>query len=179
MHETRNNGGIMTTSTFESSRGAGHYGPDRSAWYDERRKRWYHLLPAKESVQIELEDVGDTGWWKRVLTTLFAQNGQQQLRFVAREQPGSAAEGSATPRPVAVGSTFASPRWVADAPPEPEWAPGMTAGLAELREDLEGAGWLPEGRGSEPWSYRYVRPEVDWSREYTGPAEGSGSAGGR
>lgn len=160
----------MSASTFESSRGAGHYGPDRSAWYDDRRKRWYHLLPEEESVQVELEDVGDTAWWKRILTTLFAQNGQQQLRFVARPSSSSTTEGSTTPRPVAVGSTFASPRWVADTPPEAEWAPGMTAGLAELRGDLEAAGWLPQGRGPEPWSYRYVRPEVDWSREYTVPA---------
>jgi hypothetical protein len=163
----------MTTSTFESTRGAGHYGPDRSAWYDERRKRWYHLLPEQEAVQIELEDVGETGWWKRVLATVFSQNGQQQLRFVARAKPASAAQGAAKPRPVAVGSTFASPRWVTDAPPEPEWAPGMTAGLAELRTDLEGAGWLLDDRGAEPWSYRYVRPEVNWSREYAGSASGT------
>ena len=59
---------------------------------------------------------------------------------------------------------------MADTPPEPEWAQGMSESLAEVRADLERAGWIVEGRGAEPWSYRYVRPEVDWSREYVGPA---------
>jgi hypothetical protein len=109
----------MTTPTMTPDRGAGHYSENRSDWYDELRGRWYYLLPEQESTEIRLEDVGDTAWWKRVLTTVFTQNGQQELRFVARRRPGSTTE-----RPVAVSSTFASPRWVADAPPEPEWAPG-------------------------------------------------------
>jgi hypothetical protein len=157
----------MTTSTATPDRGAGHYAEDRSAWYDERRKRWYHLLPEQESAHIELEDIGDTAWWKRILTTLVSQNGQQQLHFVARRTSGSPTE-----HPIAAGSTFASPRWVADAPPEPEWAPGMSASLGEVRDDLERAGWIMDGRGHEAWSYRYVRPGVDWSREYVATAGG-------
>lgn len=143
--------------------GEGHYAEDRSAWFDERRKRWYHLLPEHESVQIELEDVGDTAWWKRILATVFSQSGQQLLRFVARRTTGPSDE-----HPVAAGRTFASPRWIIETPPEPAWAPEMSASLADVRGDLEQTGWLLEGRGDEAWSYRYVRPKVDRSREYLG-----------
>jgi hypothetical protein len=45
----------------------------------------------------------------------------------------------------------------------------MSASLAQVRGDLERAGWILEGRGAEAWSYRYVRPEVDWSHDYRGP----------
>jgi len=154
----------MTTSAADRSRGAGRYAPDRSAWYDERRGRWHPVLPEQESVQVELEDAGNRAWWARVLATLGTQNGQQYLRFVARA-PGSGGTG----RPVESSSTFASPRWVHDVPPEPEWAPGMSESLAELRRRLEDAGWVVEGRGETPWSYRYARPRVDWSRELQGP----------
>ena len=152
------------TTTTTPDRGAGHYAEDGSAWYDERRERWYHLLAEQESVEIQLEEVGGTAWWKRILTTLFSPNGQQQLRFVARPRPGRGDE-----QPIAVGGTFSCPRWIVDAPPEPAWAPEMGTGLADVRGDLERTGWLLEGRGDEAWSYRYVRPRVDSSREYLGP----------
>lgn len=158
----------MSTPATDRVRGAGHYAPDRSAWYDERRRHWYPVLPERESVQIALEDVGDRAWWARVLTTLFTQNGQQYLRFVARP----IGRPDRRERPVDAGSSFASPRRLRDQPPEPEWAPGMSASLAEVRRRLEDAGWFAEGRGDAPWSYRYVRPEIDWSRELDGPADG-------
>ena len=43
----------------------------------------------------------------------------------------------------------------------------MQAALAQLQEELGRHGWLLADRGAHPWSQRYVRPRVDWSRPLT------------
>jgi len=34
----------------------------------------------------------------------------------------------------------------------------MTQSLAELRHNLEKDGWVPVGKGEQPWELRYERP---------------------
>lgn len=144
------------TAHRSPSRGAGHYAAGGAAWFDEPTGRSYPLLSERESLEIRLEEVGARSWWTRILTTLGSQYGSQLLRFVAHVR----SEGD---RPGLVdGPTFSSPRGVSDQPPEPAWAPEMNGALSELRLGLEREGWLPEGRGAEPWAFRYARALVDW-----------------
>lgn len=36
----------------------------------------------------------------------------------------------------------------------------MINGLQDLRAELVSLGWIATGRGSDPWSFRYVRLRV-------------------
>ncbi|HEY5879065.1 MAG TPA: hypothetical protein VIU11_09145 [Nakamurella sp.] len=56
------------------------------------------------------------------------------------------------------GPTFISPRNLGgDQTPHPEWAPDMSAALADLQRELEQVGWRKVERGTELWSWTYRR----------------------
>jgi hypothetical protein len=100
-----------------------------------------------ETLRVELQDIGGTAWWARILTTLSSQSGSTQYRFVGRV--ADAVRYSS--------STFMSPTPVSPVPPEEKWAPGMTRSLDELVSDVRQDGWTQTGRGSEPWSLTFER----------------------
>jgi len=101
----------------------------------------------RNSLHIELEDVGATSWWAGILATLFSQSGQAHMRFVAR------ADGE---KPYA-SATFPVPRTLGPVPPREAWAPGMTESLTDLRREIEDDGWVVTGQGDQPWELRYRR----------------------
>jgi hypothetical protein len=102
----------------------------------------------EEFLQIALEDFGGTSWWASLLTTLTSQSGSRLLRFTG----GVEGERRYT------GPTFTTPRTLGEVPPEEAWAPGMSASLEEVRRAVESDGWVPAGRGPEPWAFGYRRP---------------------
>lgn len=65
--------------------------------------------------------------------------------------------------PVLRSATFAAPYgWGGiptgtTAPPEEEWAPGMTQALEDLQREVERAGWVEADRGEQPWEVTYAR----------------------
>lgn len=101
-----------------------------------------------DTLQIELEDIGGTSWWAGVLTVLASQSGGAHLRFV----------GTVGGQRRYTGPSFTSPRTVGTLPPQPAWAPEMTAGLRDLTEEIEKDGWAQVGVGDQPWAMRYRRP---------------------
>jgi len=100
-----------------------------------------------DTLRIDLEDVGGTSWWARLITTLASQYGSTTQRFVGRVD----GERRYT------GPTFVAPGTIGRLPPEDAWAPDMAHSLAELRREIAADGWVEVGRGSEPWAYRYER----------------------
>jgi hypothetical protein len=100
-----------------------------------------------ETLRVELQDIGGTAWWARILTTLSSQSGSTQYRFVGRVADEVRYSSS----------TFMSPTPVSPVPPEEKWAPGMTRSLDELVSDIRRDGWTQTGRGSEPWSLTFER----------------------
>jgi hypothetical protein len=100
-----------------------------------------------ETLRVELQDVGGTAWWARILTTLTSQTGSTQFRFIGRV--GNEVRYSS--------STFPSPTPISPIPPEEKWAPGMTRSLEELVRDIRQDGWRQTGRGSESWSLTFER----------------------
>ncbi|MCB5292522.1 hypothetical protein [Arthrobacter sp. SO3] len=100
-----------------------------------------------ETLHVELQDIGGTAWWVRILTTLSSQSGSMQYRFVGRVADEVRYSSS----------TFMSPTPVSPIPPEEEWAPGLNRSLEELVSDIRHDGWTQTGRGSEPWSLTFER----------------------
>lgn len=101
----------------------------------------------EETLQIELEDAASGSWWRRILYTLGSQYGRTQLRFVGK------ADGD---RRLYVSDTFPGPPLGAT-PPDEQWAPGMEASLAGLRQQLAGDGWAETGYGDKPWDVTFTR----------------------
>lgn len=98
-----------------------------------------------ETLRVELPYIGGTVWWVRILTTLTAQTGSTQFRFIGRV--GDEVRYSS--------STFPSPTPVSPVPPEERWSPGMSSSLAELVSDIRQDGGTQTGRGSEPWALTF------------------------
>jgi hypothetical protein len=105
------------------------------------------MTTGAKSLQIELEDVGGTSWWKSLLATRSSQYGNAYPRFVGRVD-GEVRYTS---------STFPVPRTFGTLIPQEEWAPEMRQALEELRRDLDRDGWVRVGRGEHPWALRYER----------------------
>ena len=140
------------------NRGAGRYSDDGRRWWDGQHGQWFAVKPEVDTLEIELEDVGDASWVSSVLTTLTAQFGSATYRFVGV----ATSEDPRWPTYWINGGTFVSPRsFKDDLPPQEQWAPGMTKSLQALRGELLDEGWLIDGHGDKPWSYRYTRPCID------------------
>jgi hypothetical protein len=136
--------------------GHGHYSDDRQQWWDDEERRWRELSDETETLEIVLEDVSARSWPASVLATLESQFGSRSYRFVGLVRAGD-------PHCVdrVESGTFACPRTVgAELPPQERWAFGMTSELDELRRRLTHEGWVPLGRGKQPWSYTYFRPRL-------------------
>lgn len=101
------------------------------------------------TLQIELEDMAGASWWAGVLATLASQSGNAYLRFVGRFDGDRRYKGA----------TFPAPRTLGTLPPQEAWAPGMTKSLQDLRFEIESDGWVEVGRGAEPWTFKYERPD--------------------
>ncbi|VXC23150.1 conserved hypothetical protein [Arthrobacter sp. 9AX] len=101
----------------------------------------------EETLQIELEDAASISWWARILLTLGSQYGRTQLRFVGKTD--------SNPR-LYVSDTFPGPSLGAT-PPEEQWAPGMEASLAELRQQIARDGWSQTSSGRKPWDLTFTR----------------------
>ena len=99
------------------------------------------------TLQIELEDMAGTSWWKGVLATIGSQSGNAYMRFV----------GSVDGHRRYTSATFPAPRTLGTLPPEEAWAPGMTKSLQDLRREIENDGWVKAGRDTEPWAFKYER----------------------
>lgn len=105
------------------------------------------MKAAEERLTIALEDIGGTSWWASILTTLGSQYGSTQQRFV----------GQIDGKTHYWSPTFPAARSVTPVSPQEEWAPGMTAALAELTRDLARDGWVQVSEGEDPTSLVYVR----------------------
>lgn len=101
-----------------------------------------------DTLHIVLEDVGGTSRRAGILTTLSSVYGSATFRFVG------VVEGERR----YVGRSFVSPRSASPVPPREEWAPGLTAALTDLREEVEASGWEYLGQGEQPWDLFYRRP---------------------
>lgn len=101
----------------------------------------------QETLQIELEDAASISWWARILQTLGSQFGRTQLRFVGKSDGD---------RRLYVSETFPGPP-LGPTPPEEQWAPGMEASLAELRQQIARDGWSETSRGQRPWDLTFTR----------------------
>ena len=106
-------------------------------------------MPQVQTLRVDLEEVGARHWWAALLATLSAQYGNAYMRFV----------GVVDGKPRYFSATFAVPRTWGSIPPREEWAPGMTAALAELRQQIEDDGWQHLGSGDRSWQLTYQRPE--------------------
>ncbi|MBF4994391.1 hypothetical protein ITX31_09735 [Arthrobacter gandavensis] len=102
---------------------------------------------AAETLTVELEDVGGTSWWAGILTVLASQYGSTQRRFVGRVNGLTRYTSETFPVPGSVGPV----------PPREQWAPGMTAALQGLKQDLAKDGWRESSSGNQPWSLTYER----------------------
>lgn len=107
----------------------------------------FTLASMEQKLQIELEDAASGSWWARILHTLGSQYGRTQLRFVGKTDDN--------PR-LYVSDTFPGPPLGAT-PPEEQWAPGMEASLAELRQQITRDGWSQTSRGPRPWELTFTR----------------------
>lgn len=105
------------------------------------------MRPGKEKLTVVLEDVGGTSWWAGILTTLGSQYGSTQQRFVGQVDGKTRYKSS----------TFPAARSVTPIPPQEDWAPGMTAALAELKRDLARDGWVQVSAGGHPNALLYER----------------------
>ena len=158
----------LRKSHAQPERGRGHYSADRRRWWDDSEQQWLDLDSSQDTAEITLEDSGGESWISSILTTLGAQDGNGYYRFVA------VAKSADTRWPVyrIPGDTFPAVRgFLADIPPEEQWAPGMTRSLLNLNAELMAEGWLPVGHGEQPWATRYRRPCVaSTDRRFAGSA---------
>ena len=104
-----------------------------------------------ETLEIELEEAGDTSWWSSLLAPVERNSTNAFLRFVGRVWGPDGREtqiirGEAFPR-------FLDDELAAD----DAWTPGWVLSLVHLRGRIEEDGWEPAGCGLEPWAHRYVR----------------------
>lgn len=100
-----------------------------------------------ETLTVVREEIGDTAWWVRILTILGSQYGSTQQRFVGRICGKTKYRSSTFPVPGSVGPVT----------PDEQWAPGMTAALEELKQDLGRDGWEQTSQSTQPWSLTYTR----------------------
>lgn len=105
------------------------------------------MRSGKEKLTVALEDVGGTSWWAGILTTLGSQYGSTQQRFVGQVDGKTRYKSS----------TFPAARSVTPISPQEDWAPGMTAALAELKRDLARDGWVQVSAGGDPSALLYER----------------------
>jgi hypothetical protein len=105
------------------------------------------MRPAAEQLTVALEDIGGTSWWASILATLGSQYGSTQQRFVGKVQGETRYKSS----------TFPAARSFTPSSPHEEWAPGMSAALAELKQDLARDGWVQVAGGADPKSLLYER----------------------
>jgi hypothetical protein len=109
------------------------------------------------TLQIELEDMAGTSWWKGVLATLASQSGNAYMRFV----------GSVDGDRRYKSATFPAPRTLGTLPPEEAWAPEMTKNLGiyvgRLRttDGWRQAGGPSPGRSSTNAPHPASTPAVD------------------
>lgn len=149
----------------------GRYSVDERWWFDEDRRAWFPTTDDRERLRVELQDAGSTSWLASIAGTLANQSGQAHLRFVGRVTADDGRPGR-----VIAGPTFLRPRSVPDTiGPDERWCPGMGDALEGLRRRLDAEGWLLVDCGDEPWSDRYERPGIDWSRP-TPEAHGPGTS---
>jgi hypothetical protein len=106
------------------------------------------MKPGGEKLTVALEDVGGTSWWASILVTLGSQYGSNLQRFVGRVNGETRYKSS----------TFPSARSVTPVAPQEDWAPGMTAALAELKQDLARDGWVQVSGGPDPESLVFEHP---------------------
>ena len=163
------------TQELGPPRGRGNYSEDKRWWWDEAVGRWFPVTDERDTLEIELEDAGGTSAVASLVTTLGSQFGNAYYRFIGRAH-------SPDPRWPTYSirrKTFpAPPAFLANLPPQEQWAEGMTQALNELREELVAQGWQPVGRGAQPWSFAYVRPGLDLDSPVAGTAIGPPATGG-
>ena len=105
------------------------------------------MSPTKEKLTVALEDIGGTSWWASILTTLGSQYGSSQQRFVGQVDGKTRYKSPA----------FPAARSVTPVSPQEDWAPGMTAALAELKRELVRDGWVQVSDGRDLKALLYER----------------------
>ncbi|NCD21029.1 MAG: hypothetical protein EOL89_13820 [Actinobacteria bacterium] len=101
-----------------------------------------------DTLRVELAEVEPGSRRAGILRTLSTPFGGTTLHFV----------GVVDGERRYTGPTFLCPRFPAAMPPREDWAPGLGAALAELRREVEAAGWEYLGQGEQPWDLFYRRP---------------------
>jgi len=147
--------------------GRGHYSADGRQWYDEAGRRWVPVADGHDSLVIEFEDLHAAERLRSMLAHPSTHVGTGHSRFVGH----ATSDDPRWPEYRIESATFPGLPGRRDTlPPEEEWAPGMVEALGELRQRLEAEGWLPVEHGGHPWTYRYVRPCLDWASDASGEA---------
>ena len=109
-----------------------------------------------DTLEIKLESYAGSLWARVLLPALGTPSGTYRFVGVAHS------EDARWPTYRIPGDTFPLDRvFPADVPPPDQWPSEMTNSLAHLRIGLANHGWLPTGRGNDPWSYHYIRPCVE------------------
>ena len=125
------------------------------------RQRWSRLITDLDTLEVEVEDLGNSSMLRSIVTTLTGQHGTQRHRFVGRAR-------SADPRWASVTVASATFPVLALQPPldavgpDDAFAGERQARLDELYRTPRGQGWRRAGHGAHWWSRRYVRPALDW-----------------
>jgi hypothetical protein len=157
--------------------GRGHYSAEGDMWWDDVQSRWFFTSDGEDALEIHVEEIGARSLRRSLLSTLSGTYGSAYFWFVGdarsadprwptyrmhgesfpvlRAQPFDALE---------VGGPFAA---------EARHA------LNAFRECLVAHGWRSAGRGDHWYSYRYVRPHIDWESTPDGDRRRSEGHGAR
>jgi hypothetical protein len=140
--------------------GRGHYSAAGDRWWDDVQRRWFCTSDGEDSLEIHVEEVGARSLLRALLSTLSGSYGSSYFWFVgdARSSdprwPTYRVHGESFPvlraqlfDELEVGGPFAG---------EARHA------LNAFRERLVAHGWLSAGRREQWYSFRYVRPHIDW-----------------
>jgi hypothetical protein len=143
---------IVNKSITGPVRGPGHYSDDQRRWWDERLGRWLDLQQRCDLLEIEIEE-GVSPSVRSVVTAMATPSGTCRFVGVARS------DDLRWPVYRVPGAAFQVSTGFSAGLPSPDmWSPSMINGLQDLRAELVSLGWIATGRGSDPWSFRYVRP---------------------
>lgn len=138
-------------------RGRGHYNDDGRWWWDDAQERWLRTADdEEETLEIELEDYGQSSLLRSITTTLTGQFGAQSYRFLGRAhstdprwEPFTASSSTFPVLPLQVLEKLG---------PRDAYADEIFGAWHDLQRTLEEHGWRPAGRGERWWSTRYTRP---------------------
>jgi hypothetical protein len=170
-------GGRAVAERSGPPQGSGRYSAEGDMWWDDVQRRWFRTSEGEDSLEIHVEEIGARSLLRSLLSTLSGSYGSAYFWFVGDARsadprwPTYRVHGESFPvlraQPfdaLEVGGPFAAEARQA---------------LNAFRERLVARGWRSAGRGDHWYSYRYVRPHIDWESTADGDRLRSDGRGGR